>query len=120
VAFGRYLATAKVDCYACHSASFETMNIMEPEKTPGFFGGGNPMPDKEGNIIKTRNLTPDKETGIGSWTEAQFIEAVRFGKRPNGQQTRYPMPPYAAMTEEEAKAIFAYLQTIPPIKNKVD
>ncbi|MCC6411102.1 MAG: c-type cytochrome [Saprospiraceae bacterium] len=120
VAFGKYLATGKVECFGCHSASFETMDLMEPEKTVGYFGGGNAMPNLEGEIILTRNLTPDKETGIGNWTEAQFMETVRFGKRPNGQQTRYPMPPYAAMTEEEASAIWAYLQTIPPIKNKIE
>ncbi len=120
VAYGKYLATAKVDCYGCHSPSFETMNIMEPEKTPGFFSGGNPLPDLEGNIVLSRNLTPDKETGIGNWTEEQFIKAVRFGVRPNGQITRYPMVPYGALTDEEVSTIWAYFQTIPAIKNDVD
>lgn len=120
VAFGEYLATGKVDCYGCHSPSFETMNIMEPEKTPGYFSGGNAMPNMEGELVYTRNLTPDKETGIGNWTEKQFIEAVRFGRRPNGEMVRYPMLPFPAMTEEEASAIWAYLQTIPAIKHDVD
>ncbi len=120
VAFGKYLATGKVDCYGCHSPSFETMNIMEPEKTPGYFSGGNAMPNLEGEIIYTRNLTPDKETGIGNWTEEQFVKAVRFGQLPNGGSVRYPMEPFAAMTEEEASAIWAYLQTIPAIRNDVD
>lgn len=120
VAFGKYLATGKVDCFGCHSPSFETMNIMEPEKTPGYFSGGNAMPNLEGELVYTRNLTPDKETGIGNWTEEQFVKAVRFGQRPNGTTTRYPMIPFAAMTEEEAAAIWAYLQTIPPIRHNVD
>jgi mono/diheme cytochrome c family protein len=119
VALGKYIATAKVECYSCHSASFETINIMEPEKTPGYFGGGNPLNDKEGNLIPSANLTMDKETGIGNWTEDQFVEAVRFAKRPDGKPIRYPMVPFAAMTDEEARAIWAYLQTIPPIKNEV-
>ncbi|HSF88036.1 MAG TPA: cytochrome c [Saprospiraceae bacterium] len=120
VAFGRYVATSKVECYGCHSPSFETQNIMEPEKTPGYFSGGNAMPNKEGETILTRNLTPDKATGIGNWTEEQFIKAVRFGQRDGKPALRYPMVPYAAMTEEEASAVWAYLQTIPSISHDVD
>ncbi len=120
VAYGKYLATGKVDCYGCHSPSFQNTNIMEPEKTPGYFSGGNPMPDIDGNIVHTRNLTPDKETGIGNWTEEQFIKAVKQGMRPNGHMVRYPMTPFAALTDEEVSTIWAYLQTIPAIKNDVD
>lgn len=120
IAVGRYIATAKVDCYSCHSPSFQTMNIMEPEKTPGFFSGGNPMPNLEGEIIHTRNLTPDPATGIGSWTEAQFIQAVRYGQREGKPALRYPMPAFAAMKDTEVAAIFAYLKTIPPIPHDVD
>ncbi len=120
VAYGKYLVTAKVDCYGCHSQSFETTNQMEPEKTPGYLGGGNPMPDLEGNIVVTRNLTPDKETGLGNWTEEQFLLALKTGIRPSGPALRYPMTPYTALTDEEAKAIWAYLQTVPAIHNKVD
>ena len=119
VAFGKYLATGKVDCFGCHSPSFETMNIMEPEKTPGFFSGGNAMPDMEGVIINTANLTMDKETGLGNWSEQQFIEAVRFAKRPDGKALRFPMQPFPEMTAEEASAIWAYLQTVPVIKHEV-
>ncbi len=120
IAFGKYLVTAKVDCYGCHSASFETVNIMEPEKTPGYLGGGNALPDMEGHIVTSANLTPDKETGLGNWTEAQFVLALKTGIRPSGPALRYPMLPYTALTDEEAKAIWAYLQTVPAVKNKVE
>ena len=120
VAFGKYMCTGKVECFSCHSPSFETTNVMEPEKTPGYFSGGNAMPDKEGNIIFTRNLTPDKETGIGGWTEEQFIKAVKYGQRDGKPALRYPMEPFPALTDEEASAIYAYLQTIPAIKHDVD
>jgi mono/diheme cytochrome c family protein len=120
VAFGKYIATGKVECYGCHSPSFETFNIFEPEKTPGYFSGGNVMPNLEGEMILTRNLTPDKTTGIGGWTEEQFVKAVKYGQRDGKHALRYPMVPYAAMTDEEASAIFTYLQTIPPIVNDVD
>lgn len=120
VAFGRYMATGKVECFGCHSPSFENTNIMEPEKTPGYFSGGNQMPDKEGQIRITRNLTPDKETGIGNWTEEQFIKAVKYGQRDGKPALQYPMVPYSAMTDEEVSAIWAYLQTIPPIHHNID
>lgn len=120
VAYGKYLLTAKVDCYGCHSPSFETVNVMEPEKTPGYLTGGNAMPDREGNIIHTRNLTPDKETGLGNWTEEQFIKAVRYGQRDGKPALRYPMTPYTLLTDEEVSAIWAYLQTVPPVHHDID
>ena len=120
VAFGKYLSTGKVDCYGCHSPSFEVVNDMEPEKTPGFFSGGNIMPDLEGVKRVTRNLTPDKTTGIGNWTEEQFIKAVKYGQREGKPALHYPMTPYPELTDEEAAAIFAYLQSLPPIVNDVD
>lgn len=120
VAFGKYMATAKVECYGCHSPSFENSNVMEPEKTPGYFSGGNPITDKEKNVVFSRNLTPDKTTGIGNWTEEQFIKAVKYGIRDGKPALRYPMVPYSAMTDEEASAIWAYLQTIPAVSHDID
>lgn len=78
------------------------------------------MQDYNGMIISSKNLTPDKETGIGSWTEEQFVKALRTGQRPNGKIVRYPMMPYNVLTEKETKAVFAYLKTIPPIQNKIE
>jgi len=68
----------------------------------------------------TENLTPDAETGIGSWTKDQFIQAVRFGQKEGENALQYPMMPYSQLTNEEAGANFSYLQTIPAIKNKVE
>ncbi len=120
VAFGRYLAVGKVDCFGCHSPDFKTMNPLEPEKTAGFFSGGNGMPNLEGEVIYTRNLTPDPETGIGNWTEEQFIKAVKFGQRDGKPAVRYPMEPYPALTDYEVSSIFAYLRTVPAIRHDVD
>lgn len=116
VSWGKYLVSAKFDCYSCHSESFSTMNILEPEKTPGYFGGGNDMLRKDGTPIKSPNITMDEETGIGTWTEPQFIKAVRFGERPSGVATQYPMVPFTNLTNSEVSAMWAYLQTVPKIK----
>jgi len=120
VAYGKYLSTAKVDCYGCHSANFKSTNDLVPELSEGYFGGGNAMPDLEGKMIYTRNLTPDKATGIGNWTEEQFIKAVRFGQRDGKPALRYPMLPFPEMTDEEVSTIWAYLQTIPAISHDID
>jgi mono/diheme cytochrome c family protein len=70
----------------------------------------------------TRNLTPDKETGLGDWTEQNFIATIRTGKRMGKGRDLLPPMPWPAfknMTDEDLKAIFAYLRSIPTIKNNV-
>lgn len=74
-------------------------------------------------VVYSANLTPDKDTGLGSWREAEFIKALRTGKHfgGNGRCILPPMPwmDFAHMTDEDLKAIFAYLRSIPPIRNAV-
>jgi hypothetical protein len=65
----------------------------------------------------TPNLTPDKETGIGEWTEQRFVNALKYGTMENQRSLRFPMVPFIYLTDNEAKSIYAYLKTIPPIKN---
>ena len=70
----------------------------------------------------TRNLTPDKDTGLGTWTEQMFIDTIRNGRHMGvGRPLLPPMPfqMYQHMSDEDLKAIFAYLQSIPAIKNAV-
>lgn len=69
----------------------------------------------------TTNLTPDRLTGIGAWTEPMFINTIRKGVKSSGRPLLPPMPwrAYANMTDDDLKAVFAYLKTIPPISNRV-
>ncbi len=70
----------------------------------------------------TANLTPDKDTGLGDWTEEQFIATMRTGKHQGkGRQVLPPMPYVivGALTDPEIKALWAYLRTLPPVKNRV-
>lgn len=120
VALGKYLAH-NLDCFSCHSADFKTNDFLNPEKSAGYFGGGNKPLNQKGEVVLTANLTPDPETGIGSWTREQFIQALKYGIKGNGQPAlQYPMAPYTLLTDHEAGSIFEYLRTIPPIKNKVE
>ena len=120
VALGKYVANGVIGCFVCHSGDLKTLNELEPEKTPGFYGGGTEMLDLDGKThIAAANLTMDAETGIGRLTEQQFVEAVKYGKKPGGGALHYPMTPHAALTDTEVKAIYAYLKTVPVIKNQV-
>lgn len=97
IAHGEYLARAG-DCIACHSA---------PSGKP--FAGGLKFDTPIGAIYST-NITPDRNTGIGSWSFAQFDRAVRAGVKPNGD-TLYPAmpyPSYARLSEDDMHALYAY------------
>lgn len=67
------------------------------------------------------NLTPDKETGIGTWTEAQIITAIKTGVRPDGRILSAVMPwrDFAALNDKDAKAIAVYLKSLKPFVRKV-
>ena len=120
VEYGKYLVTGRYDCYPCHSADFKTMNMEFPEKSGGYCGGGNMMIALNGNKRLTANITPDEETGLGRWTLEDFTRSLRESKSKDGKTLRDPMLPYNGLTDAEVKGMWAYLQTIPKIKNVVD
>ena len=70
----------------------------------------------------TANLTPDKETGLGNWTAETFITMLKTGRHEGkGRPVLPPMPVqvYSQLTEEDMRAVFAYLQSLPPVHNRV-
>ena len=119
LAYGKYVVQDYLDCYGCHSADFKTMDAVHPEKSQGYLGGGNAMTGMDGKPIYTANLTPDGETGMGKWTEADFVKTMRTGTRPDGRAMRYPMTRIPGLTDEELQAVYAYLKTVPPLHNAV-
>jgi hypothetical protein len=120
VKWGKYIACYQYECFACHSKDFATNDYYVPEKSPGYFAGGNKMYTKEGQEIHSLNITMDKNAGIGKWTEDQFVAAVKSGVLPDGSPAlHYPMQPYINLTDKEVKAIYAYLKTVPTSDHKV-
>ena len=107
VARGRYLAKA-ADCMPCHtSASGKS------------FAGGLKMNTPFGAIYSP-NITPDRDTGIGTWTFDQFKQAVHSGIRADGKYL-YPAMPFDAFTgisEDDLKALWAYFRSVPAIKQQ--
>ncbi len=120
VEYGRYLVQDFLECYSCHSADFKSVDDLNPPASVGYMGGGNKLLSLDGEIILSANITPDTETGIGSWSEEDFVRAIREGLRPDGRVLRFPMSRRPETTEAEARAIYAYLQTVPPIHNAVE
>ncbi|MDO7845679.1 c-type cytochrome [Hymenobacter sp. M29] len=116
VAYGRYLVVGRYKCYECHSKDFKSNNPLEPEKSDGYLGGGNRLLNMQGQTVVSRNITGDADTGIGDWSEAQFGQALRFGTTPHGP-LNYPMPKYSRLDDAEIHALFAYLQSVPKLKN---
>ena len=108
VAYGRYLTTAIADCAGCHSASFMTYNPVQPEQSRGYLGGDNPTTNADGKIIRTANITMDKETGIAAWSEADFVRALHEGRRPDNRLVRMPMILFPDLSDADLSAIYAY------------
>jgi mono/diheme cytochrome c family protein len=114
---GKYLASFG-GCMDCH--------------TPGYFFGKPEMQRYLGGsevgfeipglgVFYGPNLTPDKETGLGNWTDEQIVAAMQKGVRPDGRVLAPIMPwrALANLTKEDAGAIVAYLRSLPPVRNKV-
>lgn len=107
VARGEYLVKAS-DCLACHS-------VDDSEAYAGGLGLDTPF-----GTYYSPNITPDKETGIGSWTEEQFIRALKWGIGPHGK-VYFPVFPYVyynKFTDEQAADIWAYFRSIPAVKKE--
>ncbi|MDP3560369.1 MAG: c-type cytochrome [Legionellaceae bacterium] len=108
---GEYLAKMG-DCIACHT------NV---EKNTPAFSGGLPLNTPFGTFYSP-NITPDKETGIGNWTESDFIRALKEGRDPQGRNY-FPVFPYiyfSKMSNDDIKALYAYFMSLPPVKRQND
>jgi mono/diheme cytochrome c family protein len=108
IARGRYLAIVG-DCAGCHNA---------PGGAP--YAGGLPIETPFGTLVSP-NITPDRETGIGAWTDDEFVNAMQEGTRRGGEHL-YPAMPYTYYTKatrEDVLAIRAYLETVDPVHNEV-
>lgn len=113
---GEYLSHVMV-CVECH--------------TPGLLSGGERGADLAGSevgygipflgVFHGPNLTPDEETGLGTWSVDEIVTAIRTGERPDGRILAPAMPwrSFAKMTDEDAYALVAYLQSLDPVSNQV-
>jgi mono/diheme cytochrome c family protein len=104
IARGKYVFGAAGGC-GCHTEKGQPVNA-----------GGRRYDGPFGTVYGT-NITPDTKTGIGGWTDAQIIDAIRSGRRPNGERLIpvHPYPTFNGMAAEDLKALVAYLRSLPPV-----
>lgn len=117
IARGKYLVSLG-GCHDCHTPGYF---LGKPDFEHALSGSevGFLIPDV--GVFHGRNLTPDAETGIGSWSADDIVKAIRTGERPDGRILAPIMPwkNLAVLTDEDAYAIAAYLKSLPPVKNAV-
>lgn len=119
--YGKYLFTL-ASCSDCHTQS------EKGNPQPGMYCAGGMEFNLPGGVLRSSNLTPDIETGIGSWSLDRFIDRFKvYGNpetilqvTPTDFNTIMPMSFYAGMTENDLSAIYTYLQSLRPVKNKVE
>jgi mono/diheme cytochrome c family protein len=104
---GAYLADAAADCVSCHTDS-------EHDGRP--YAGGRALATPFGTFYSP-NITPDTQTGIGHWTDAQFLRALRDGMRPDGASLypAFPYPSFTKIIDADVLAIKAYLFSLPAV-----
>ena len=105
IARGKYVFGATGGC-GCHTVKGQPVNA-----------GGRRYDGPFGTVYST-NITPERETGIGTWTDEQIITAIRLGRRPNGERLLpvHPYPVFNGMAAEDLKAVVAFLRTVPAVK----
>jgi mono/diheme cytochrome c family protein len=105
IARGKYVFGATGGC-GCHTVKGQAANAGG-RRYDGPFG-----------TVYSANITPDRETGIGAWTDEQIITAIRLGRRPNGERLLpvHPFPVFNGMTADDLKSVVAFLRTVPPVK----
>lgn len=117
VARGKYLVSI-AGCSDCHTPG----GMLGTPDMKRYLGGsdvGFSIPGQ--GVFVGQNLTPDPDTGLGKWTGDQIVTAIRKGKRPDGTELSGVMPSasFAHLTDEDADAIAAFLESLPPVSNKV-
>ena len=112
---GEYLATI-MDCGGCHTTGV-FLGKPDPSKYLAGSEVGFQIPGL--GIFYPPNLTPDRETGLGQWSEADITKALRTGVRPDGRQLVpvMPWPSYSKLTDDDMQALVAFLKSMRPVRN---
>jgi mono/diheme cytochrome c family protein len=112
---GKYLVDTVMTCHNCHTPRGPNGLMLDKALSGGLRFDEPPFD------VTASNITPDKETGIGSWSEADLKKFMLTGMRPNGVQVAIVMPTafYKIMTARDLDAVVAYVRSIPPVKNEV-
>jgi Cytochrome c len=113
---GTYLAEGIAGCGNCHTPRTADGTLIDDRKLAGAF-----VIERSNVKAYAPNITPDEETGIGSWTDEQIIHAIREGIRPDGSILGPPMPFvfYRGISDRDVQSLVAYLRSLPAVRNAV-
>jgi mono/diheme cytochrome c family protein len=116
---GKYLVEAVAHCFQCHSdVDYKTAN---GQPRVGRKGAGHDWADYDLPFVVAPNITPDKETGAGTWDDKTFARAIREGIGHDGRRL-FPLMPYMnfrQMSDEDLASIIAYIRSIDPVRNEL-
>jgi mono/diheme cytochrome c family protein len=115
IARGKHLVFDIAHCADCHSKANVDSLLQQGLDVP--LTGGKLFALPVGNIY-TKNITPDKETGIGKYTDAEIARALRYGVHPDGTAV-FDFMPFHNISDEDMTAIISYLRTQKPVRNEV-
>ena len=116
---GRYIVEGPAHCFECHSEVAWQEPGAQPKK--GRKGVGTRFPEKGMDWLVAPNITPDVETGAGSWTDEQFARAIREGIGHDGRRL-FPMMPYMnfrEMSDEDLASVIVYVRSLEPVRNSL-
>lgn len=118
IARGKYLVHGPAHCNSCHIAGFAEMVESDKGKEVALQGGVK-FPMGPLGALYTRNLTSDKKTGLGRYTDEQIFRMMRHGIRPSGVVSMPILMPFWKMADDDMVAIVSYLRSLPPVENEV-
>lgn len=119
IARGEYLVRGPAHCVECHVADFDAYVEAATSEGPVTLTGGYRFGIGPLGTLYSKNLTPDKETGIGRYTDPQVARMLRHGVRPDGQASIPLLMPFGNMSDEDIVAVLSFLRAQPPVKNQV-
>ena len=120
---GRYLVEL-LGCATCHT---DGALVGKPRMDRWLAGSrvgiaySNPLEIENPGVLFARNLTPDRETGLGKWTDTEIAATIRTGTGRHGRMAApvMPWPAYAKLSDKDVNAVVAYLRSLPPVSNKI-
>ena len=120
---GRYMVSM-LGCGSCHTDGALLGSPVMSRQLAGSDTGiayTSPFVDNNPGVVYPPNLTPDMETGLGSWTMTRLVDMIRLGMSSHGGRSLpvMPWPAFAGITDEDAFAIAAYLKSLPPVQHQV-
>lgn len=116
IAWGKHLVLGPAHCVDCHSTAKNVDSLIKLGQEPVLSGGK--VFDLPFGKFYTRNLTPDKETGIGNYTDGEIARVLRYSIKKNGESV-LPFMPFQNMNDEDLVAVISYLRSTKPVSNPV-